>query len=324
MKYVDLALDYDNIKLKLTRDGYGEALVALGEENSDIVVIGADISSSTRVDWFRDRYPDRFVNLGISEQNQVGVAAGLSLAGKIPYVTNYGVFLSGRAWDQIRTTVCYSNLNVKLGGAHGGISVGPDGATHQALEEISIMRCLPNMKLIVPADYNETKKAVTAMSKIHGPIYVRFGREAVPSITNEDTPFEIGKAYCVHEGTDVAIFACGIMVYESLLAAKMLAAEGISAMVINNHTIKPLDEETILEAAKLTGAIVTAEEHQIAGGMGSAILEYLAQNYPVPAKMIGIKNRFGESGTFSKLLDYFEISHKNIAEAARQAISMKR
>ena len=323
MLKIDLNLDLNNISQKPTRDGYGEGLVASGEKNPDVVALGGDITASVRVDWFRDKFPDRFISIGIAEQNQMGIAAGLSLAGKVPFVTNYGVFLAGRAWDQIRTTVCYANLNVKLGGAHGGISVGPDGATHQALEEISIMRCLPNMRVVVPADSNETRKATIAAAESTGPIYVRFGREKVPSITSDDTPFELGKAYCVREGTDVAIIACGVMVYESLVAAEELAKEGISAMVINNHTIKPMDEETIIEAAKLTGAVVTAEEHQMAGGMGSAVLEVLAQNCPVPVQMLGVDDRFGSSGDPDVLMAEFGLVSTNVIEAVKKVIARK-
>lgn len=320
MQKVELKIDLNNIQKKLTREGYGEGLVDAAEKNVDVVAIGADITGSVKVDLFKNKFPERFLSIGIAEQNQMGIAAGLSLAGKIPFVTNYGVFLAGRSWDQIRTTVCYSNLNVKLGGAHGGISVGPDGATHQALEEISIMRCLPNMKVIVPADYNETKKATMAAAEIFGPVYLRFGREKVPSITSEDTPFEIGKAYCVREGTDVAIIACGVMVYESLVAAEKLADEGISAMVINNHTIKPIDKETILEAEEKTGAVVTAEEHQLAGGMGSAVLEVLAQNHPVPVKMVGVHDRFGESGDPDVLMKKFGLTSAEIFTAVKEVL----
>jgi len=323
MNKIDLNLDFNNIQKKPTRDGYGEGLVEAGEKNPNVVALGADITASVRVDWFKDKFPERFISIGIAEQNQVGIAAGLSLTGKVPFVTNYGVFLAGRAWDQIRTTVCYANLNVKLAGAHGGISVGPDGATHQALEEISIMRCLPNMKVVVPADSNETKKATLAAAEMYGPIYIRFGREKVPSITNEDTPFELGKAYCVREGTDVAIIACGVMVYESLVAAEELAKEGIQAMVINNHTIKPLDAKTLIEAARITGAVVTAEEHQVAGGMGSAVLEVLAQKCPVPAKMVGVYDRFGESGDPDVLMKEFGLVSGNIADAVREVLKMK-
>ncbi len=323
MQKVELKIDLKNVAMKPTRDGYGEGLVAAAEKNVNVVALGADITASTRVDWFRDKFPERFINIGIAEQNQIGIAAGLSLAGKIPFVTNYGVFLAGRAWDQIRTTLCYSNLNVKLGGAHGGISVGPDGATHQALEEISITRCLPNMKVVVPADSIETRKATLAAAEIFGPVYIRFGREKVPLITGEETPFELGKAYCVREGTDVAIFACGVMVYESLVAAEMLAKEGISAMVVNNHTVKPMDEKTIIEAAEKTGAVVTAEEHQVAGGMGSAVLEILAQNCPVPAKMVGVIDRFGESGDPDVLMKEFGLTGAGIVTAVKEVLKRK-
>lgn len=323
MMKAELKLDFAHIEEKPTRDGYGEGLVAAAEKNPDVVALGADITESVRVDWFRSRFPERFLSIGIAEQNQMGIAAGLSLAGKVPFVTNYGVFLAGRSWDQIRTTVCYANLNVKMGGAHGGISVGPDGATHQALEEISIMRCLPNMRVIVPADSNETKKAVLAAAEVNGPVYIRFGREKVASITGEETPFEIGKAYCARYGTDVAVIACGAMAYESLLAAEKLAGAGISVMVINNHTIKPLDTQAILEAARTTGAVVTAEEHQMAGGMGSAVLELLAQNCPVPAKMVGINDRFGESGDPGVLMEQFGLTADHIAAEVKAVLKMK-
>ena len=321
---IDYNIDLNYPEFRLTREGYGQGLLEAGEKNKDIVALGADITSSVKVDMFKNRFPERFFNIGIAEQNQMGIAAGLSLSGKIPFVTNYGVFLAGRAWDQIRTTVCYGNLNVKLGGAHGGISVGPDGATHQALEEISIMRCLPNMRVVVPADFYETKKATLAAAESYGPIYIRFGREKVPVITDENTPFEIGKAYCLRDGSDVAIIACGAMVYESLVAAEKLSKEGISAMVINNHTIKPLDRDTIIEAAKKTGAIVTAEEHQLAGGMGSAIKEVLAEEYPVVVKSIGIHDRFGESGDPIDLMEAFGLTSDNIEKVAKDMIKNKK
>ena len=302
--------------MKPSRDGYGNGLVAAGKANENVVAIGADITASTRVDWFRDAFPNRFYNMGIAEQNQMCVAAGMSLMGKVPFVTNYGVFLAGRSWDQIRTTICYNNLNVKLGGAHGGISVGPDGATHQALEEISIMRCLPNMTVIVPADSVEAEKATKAAAETNGPIYIRFGREAVPVITDEETPFEIGKAYCCREGSDVAIIACGAMVYESLVAAEKLAKQGIDAMVINLHTIKPIDKDAIIEAAKKCGAIITAEEHQKMGGMGSAVAEVIAENCPVPMKMVGISDSFGESGQPNELMEKYGMTSADIVLAA--------
>jgi transketolase len=321
---VETKVDLNNVELALTRQGYGEGLVEAGKRNKDVVALGADITASVKVDMFRDAFTERFFSMGIAEQNHIGIAAGMSLAGKVPFVTNYGVFLAGRAWDQIRTTVCYSNLNVKLGGAHGGISVGPDGATHQALEEISIMRCLPNMRVVVPADYYETKKATLAAAETYGPIYVRFGREKVPVVTDENTPFVLGKAYCLREGSDAAVIACGAMVYEALVAAEELAKEGISVMVVNNHTIKPMDQEAIIEAAEKTGAIVTAEEHQLAGGMGSAVLEVLAQNCPVPVEMVGVNDRFGESGNPDVLMKAFGLTSSEIINAVKNVIKRKK
>lgn len=323
MRYVKLKTDIDHPEWVPTRDGYGEGLVEAGKKNKNVVALGADITSSARVDWFRDTFADRFLNVGIAEQNQICVAAGMALMGKVPFVTNYGVFLSGRAWDQIRTTVCYSNLNVKLGGAHGGISVGADGATHQALEEIAIMRCLPNMKVIVPADSIETKKATIAAAETVGPAYVRFGREKVPVVTSEKTPFKIGEAYCIKEGGDVAIIACGAMVYESLVAAKKLEKEGISAMVINSHTVKPIDKETIIEAAEKTGAVVTVEEHQVMGGMGSAVGEVLSQECPIPVRIVGVMDRFGESGDPETLMKEFGLDSHHIINAVKSVLAFK-
>lgn len=324
MEIVELKVNLASPERVPSRDGYGHGLVDAGKMDENVVALGADITASVRVDWFQKEFPERFFSVGIAEQDQMCIAAGLALMGKVPFVTNYGVFLAGRAWDQIRTTVCYSNLNVKLGGAHGGISVGADGATHQALEEIALMRCLPNMKVIVPADAIEARKATVAIAKTYGPAYVRFGREKVPVVTDEATPFEIGKAYCCKDGTDVAIVACGAMVYEALVAAEKLAKSGISAMVINNHTVKPIDKDTLIEAAKKTKAVVTAEEHQLMGGMGSAVLEVLAQNYPVPARMVGVEDRFGESGDPDTLMKAFGLTSDHIVEAAKEVLKMKR
>lgn len=320
MQMIALHVDLDHPERVPSRDGYGEGLVEAAQKNPDIVAIGADITASTRMDWFQKQFPDRFFNMGIAEQNQLCVAAGMSLMGKVPFVCNYGVFLSGRAWDQIRTTICYNNLNVKLGGAHGGISVGADGATHQALEEIAIMRCLPNMTVLVPADSVEVKKATLAAADVKGPVYIRFGREKVPVITDASTPFEIGKAYCCREGNDVTLIACGAMVYESLVAAKKLAQDGIRAEVINNHTIKPIDKETIVASAKKTGAVITVEEHQVMGGMGSAVAEVLSQHCPVPVRMIGVMDRFGESGDPDVLMKAFGLTSDDIAAAARDML----
>ena len=323
MEIVKLNVNLVKPEMVPSRDGYGYGLIEAGQQDENVVALGADITASVRVDWFQKEFPNRFFSIGIAEQNQMCVAAGMALMGKVPFVTNYGVFLSGRAWDQIRTTVCYNNLNVKLGGAHGGISVGPDGATHQALEEIAVMRCLPNMTVIVPADAVEARKATVAIAKMYGPAYIRFGREKVPVISDEKTPFEISKAYCCRDGSDVAIVSCGAMVYEALVAAEKLSEAGISVMVINNHTIKPIDKATLIEVAKKTGAVVTVEEHQLMGGMGSAVLEVLAQNCPVPVRMIGVDDRFGESGAPDVLMKAFGLTSNHIIEAVKEVIKAK-
>jgi len=307
----------------LTRQGWADALLELGETNPNVVVLDADLAKSTLTCLFKDKYPTRFFDMGIAEQNMINTAGGLSLTGLIPFVSTYGVFVSGRAWEQIRTSICYGELNVKLGGAHGGISVGPDGATHQALEEIAIMRVLPKMTLLVPTDYYETKKAVLAAAKINGPVYIRFGREKVPVVTSADTPFEVGKAIIMKEGKDLTIVACGIMVAEALDAAEELAKEGINAEVINLHTIKPIDKNALVQSVKKTGCLVTAEELQLAGGMGSAVLEVIAQEYPVPTEMVGIKDTFGESGEPRQLMEKYGLTSKEILEKARQALKRK-
>ena len=309
---------------KATRFGFGEGLVELGKKNPKVVVLGADTAGSVAIDSFQKAFPDRFFNVGIAESNLLGMAAGLSLAGYIPFAATYGVFASGRPWEQIRTTICYSNLNVKIGGSHSGLTVGPDGATHQALEEIAIMRCLPKMTVIVPSDLIETKKAVIASAEMQGPVYIRYGREASPIFTKEETPFEIGKANVLRDGKDVAIFACGIMVYEALMAAELLDKKGIKARVINLHTIKPIDEKAIIDAAKDCGAIVTVEEHQIFAGMGSAVAEVLVKNCPVPVEMVGVNDRFGESGDPADLIVKFGLKDINIAAAAEKVLKRKK
>lgn len=305
---------------KPTRFGYGEALMALGESNQQVVVLDADLSKSTTTAWFAEKYPERFFDAGIAEQNMLGMAAGFSLMGKIPFVSTYGVFVAGRAWDQIRTTICYSNLNVKIGGAHGGVSVGPDGATHQALEEITTMRVLPNMTVLSPCDFHEAYKATLAAAEFPGPVYIRFGREKVPIITTPEDPFEIGQAIIWRKGSDVALLATGHMVYHALLAAEKLAAEGVSAMVVNVHTIKPIDRETIVQAAKTCGCVVTCEEHQVTGGFGGAVAEVLAQEQPAPMRMIGIQDRFGESGAPDELFAEFGLTDDHIVAAAREVM----
>ncbi len=311
-------------ELKATRYGYGEGLVRLGETNPKVVALGLDITTSTTVNMFKEKFPDRFFSLGIAEQNGMGVAAGLSLVGFIPYVCTYGVFASGRCWDQIRTTVCYTNCNVKIGGAHGGISVGPDGATHQALEEITIMRVIPNMRIIVPCDAIETRKATLKSAEVFGPVYIRFGREPVPVVTREETPFEFGKALLLRDGKDVTVIACGPMVYDAMEAAKAMEEKGISVQVINMHTVKPIDTEAIVQAARQTGAIVTAEEHQIAGGLGGAVAEVLGENYPVPLRRIGIRDRFGTSGAPRELMYEFRVTKIQIGEAIEEVLKRKK
>jgi transketolase len=309
---------------KATRFGFGEALVELGQKDDKIFVLGADTVSSVAINKFQEMFPERFANVGIAETNLLGMAAGISIAGFIPFVSTYGVFASGRPWEQIRTTICYSNLNVKIGGSHSGLMVGPDGATHQALEEISIMRCLPNMTVLVPCDVVETKKATLAAAYFPGPVYIRYGRENIPTITDESTPFEIGKALKMKEGKDVCIMACGSMVYEALMAAEILEQEGIKARVLNIHTIKPIDKQAIIEAANDCGAIVTAEEHQIFGGFGSAVAEVVVANSPVPMEFVGVNDTFGESGKAADLMVKYGLKDVNIVEAVKKVIKRKK
>ena len=308
---------------KATRFGFGEGLVELGKKDDKIFVLGADTVSSVAINKFQENFPERFANVGIAETNLLGMAAGISIAGFIPFVSTYGVFASGRPWEQIRTTICYSNLNVKIGGSHSGLMVGPDGATHQALEEISIMRCLPNMTVLVPCDVVETKKATMAAAYWNGPVYIRYGRETIPIITEESTPFEIGKAVKMKDGKDVCIMACGSMVYEALMAAEILEQEGIKARVLNIHTIKPIDKQAIIEAAKDCGAIVTAEEHQIFGGFGSAVAEVVVNNCPVPMEFVGMNDCFGESGKPADLMVKYGLKDINIVEAVKKVLNRK-
>jgi transketolase len=314
----------DTYGTKATRNAYGDALSSLGETNPNIVVVGLDLTESTLTHTFKEKFPDRFVNLGVAEQNGMGVAAGLSLVGKIPYVSTFSVFATGRCWDQTRIAVCYSNCNVKIGATHAGIGVGPDGASHQATEDIALMRVLPRMNVLVPCDYIEAKKATIAAANIYGPVYLRLGRAPVPVITKEDTPFTIGKATVLHEGKDAAIIACGSMVYESLIAAESLAKDGISVRVINLHTIKPIDEETIINAAKECGCIVTVEEHQIMGGLGSAVAEVVVKNCSVPMELIGINNTFGESGKPEELLKKYGLKDTDIANTVAKVLKKKK
>lgn len=311
-------------KMLPTRDGYGHGLLSLGATNPDVVVLDADLAKSTRSDWFAAKFPERFFDMGIAEQDMVGTAAGLTLGGKIPFATTYGVFLAGRAWDQIRTTVCYADLNVKIAGNHGGISVGADGATHQALEDIALMRVLPKMRVIVPCDAVEAKKATIAAAEVYGPCFLRFAREATPVFTAEDDRFEIGRANVLREGKDATIIACGPIVYEALLAHEALLAKGLAVRVINMHTVKPLDEAAVLRAAAETGAIVTAEEHQIYGGLGGAVAELLVKNKPVPVAMVGVRDTFGESGTPEELAVRYGLTAADITAAVTEVLARKK
>lgn len=321
--YLNPKLFDDDIEQVPSRNGFGEGLVLAGEENKDIVGLCADLTESTRMQAFKDKFPDRFIELGVAEQNLATVASGMSAAGKIPFSTSYAMFCPGRNWEQIRTTICYNNQPVKIIGSHAGISVGPDGATHQALEDIAIMRALPNMVVICPADSIEARKATMAMAHHPQPNYMRLSREKVPVITTEQTTFEIGKAEVFYQGKDVTVMACGQMVYRALLGAKELEKHNISVRVINCHTIKPLDQKTILKAAEETGAIVTAEEHQVTGGLGSAVAELLSQSYPVPIKMVGIQDHFGESGEPEELLEKFGLTEKDIVKAITSVLRIK-
>lgn len=307
-----------NLKLNFTRDkiptrnGYGDALVELGKKNKHIMVLCADLTDSTRVDHFKKKFPTQFVEIGVAEQNLVTIASGLAAAGKIPFASSYAMFCPGRCWEQIRTTICYNNQNVKIIGAHAGVSVGPDGATHQALEDIAIMRALPNMIVIVPADYEQTKKATKALAEYIGPAYMRFAREKTDQLTTSKTSFKIGKAQILKQGQDLVIIGAGPVVSECLTAALLLAEKGVNAMVINSHTIKPLDKVTILAAAKKCKMAVTVEEAQINGGLGGAISEFLSETYPIKIKRIGVKDRYGESGSPEELLKEFGFSAEHI------------
>jgi len=310
--------------LKATRDGFGEALVELGKADNNVIVLSADLTASTRANWFKDKYPDRFFDFGVAEQDMLSTAAGFALCGKIPFACTFGIFASGRAWDQIRVSVCYMNLNVKIAGTHGGISVGPDGASHQALEEVTLMRVLPNMTVIVPCDSDEARRATIAAASHPGPVYLRLGREPFPIITDPNQPFKIGDAFVLREGADLSIIANGVMVHEALKAHDELKKQRITARVINLPTVKPIDKEEIIKAARETGAIVTAEEHTVVGGTGSAVSEVLAENCPVPIKMVGMKDRFGESGEAAELMKYFGLSSEGIVKAASEVLKLKK
>ena len=308
-----------------TREAYGNALAELGELNNDVVVLDADLAEATKTCIFKKKFPERFFDCGIAENNMFSVAAGLSTCGKIPFASTFAMFAAGRSFEQIRNSIGYPHLNVKICATHAGISVGEDGATHQCNEDIALMRTIPGMVVINPSDGVEAREALLAAAKYNGPVYLRFGRLALPIINDfEEYKFEIGKAIKMAEGTDVTIVANGMMVYEALEARKMLQEKGISASVINVHTVKPLDVDTIVNDAKITGAVVVSEEHNIIGGLGSAVAEAIGENYPVPVVRHGVNDVFGKSGPAKELIEYYELNAKGIVEKVKRALSLKK
>ncbi len=313
----------EKLELKATREGFSEGLLEAGKKERNIVAICADLTGSVMMNKFAQAFPDRFIQVGVAEQNMAGVGAGLALSGKIAFIGSFAVFNPGRNWEQIRISVCYNQANVKIIGSHSGVSVGEDGATHQALEDIAITRCLPNMTVIQPVDFLEAKKATLAIAKKKGSCYLRLCRIKTPLFTAKNSVFKIGKADILLTGQDVTIIGCGPILYEALQAADKLRRLGIKATVINCHTIKPFDEKTIIKFAKLTRAVVTVEEHQIFGGLGSAVAEVLAKNCPVPQEFVGIKDKFGQSGTAEKLFKQYGLTAKDIIKAVKGVLKRK-
>jgi len=324
-----------NIKLKLNKEifnkdvkqvpirtGFGEGLLLAGEENEKVVGLCADLTESTQMHLFRNKFPKRFIQMGIAEQNLASVASGMASMGKIPFISSYAMFSPGRNWEQIRTTICYNDVPVKIAGSHAGVSVGPDGGTHQAIEDIALTRVIPRMVVISPCDAIEAKKATIEASKTNEPTYIRLAREKTPIITTEETPFEIGKAQIFFEekNPQVTIIATGALVHRALIVAEELRHKGVGSIVLNLSTIKPLDEKTILEAVKKTGRVVTVEEHQIAGGMGSAVAEFLAKTFPVPIEFVGVKDLFGQSGKPEELLNHYEMNEVSIKKAVEKVL----
>lgn len=314
-----------DVEHKPVRNGYGEGLIIAGEKDPNVVVLCADLTESTRSHLFAEKFPERFFEIGVAEQNMATIAAGLGITGKVAFISSYATFSPGRNWEQIRTTISYNDSNVKIAGHHAGISVGPDGATHQAIEDIATMRVMANMKIFIPCDSIEAKKATIAAAKIHGPIYLRFTREKTPVITTENTPYIPGKAQVLWQSKkpQVAIIACGPLVHDALVAAKELEKEKIGTIVLNNHTIKPMDEKKVLEVSEKCGAVVTVEEHQIIGGMGGAVAELFAKNNPLPVEFIGMQGVFGESGLPKELVEKYEMGTKSIKLAVKKAIKRK-
>lgn len=316
-------IDVEQVPL---RNGFGEGLVEAADADSSVVGLCADLTGSTRMDSFAKKYPERFVQIGVAEQNLAVVASGLAAVGKKPFITSYAMFSPGRNWEQIRTTIAYNNVPVKIIGSHAGISVGPDGGTHQAIEDMAIMRVIPQMEVIAPCDTHEARKATLAMAKTNSPTYMRLAREKTPVMTTSETNFEIGKAYEMWRAdeVDVAIIGCGPLLYYALLAAKELEDKGVGVVVLNSHTIKPLDTETIIALAKEVGAVVTVEEHQTAGGLGSAIAEVLAKNVPVPIEFVGVDDLFGQSGTPEELIQLYQLDTDAIVDAVHMALARKK
>jgi transketolase len=308
----------NNPDKRATREGFGKAILELGMKNKNIIALSAGVGDSTMAHSLKAKIPEQYIEAGIAEANLIGMSAGLALAGKIPFPTSFASFLPGRCYDQIRQSVCYSNLNVKLVATHAGLTVGQDGATHQMMEDVAMLRATPNIKIIVPCDALEAEKATYAVAKTNGPFYLRLGREKIPVFTDNKTSFEVGKSITLKEGKDITIIACGIMVYYALLAAEKLEKENVSVRVINMHTIKPIDKDAIIKAAKETKAIVTAEEAQIYGGLGSAVAEVISQNYPVPMKIIGMPDKFGESGKSSDLMKKYGLTDNEIYFAVKK------
>lgn len=307
-----------------TRESYGKALVELGAKYENLVVLDADLAAATKTGMFKKAYPDRFIECGIAENNMMGVAAGLALSGKIPFASSFAMFAAGRSFEQVRNSIGYPHVNVKIGATHGGITVGEDGATHQCCEDYALMRTIPGMVVMSPADDTEARQAVEAAINHDGPVYIRFGRMAVPVLFGSDYKFEIGKGAKLRDGADVTIIANGVMVNEAIGAAEALAAEGISAAVVNMATIKPIDRDIVIESAKATGAIVTAEEHSIIGGLGAAVCETVCESVPVPVVRVGVKDTFGRSGPAAQLMGLFGLDAAAIAAAAKEAVGMKK
>lgn len=312
------------VQMNSMRDALAEALLELGAKDSRIVVLGADTSVSIKTSLFADRYPERFFNVGIAEANMIGISAGLALAGKIPFVSTYSAFVPGKCLDQIRNAIAYPNLNVKIVSSHGGITVGPDGASHQTIEDVAAMRAIPHMSVVIPADANATRALVGQSSKTPGPFYIRLSRANVPEIHQSVSGLEIGKAKLLREGSDVTIIACGVMVNEAIEAAKFLSKEGISAEVMDSHTLKPIDHDPIIKTARKTGRIVTAEEQNILGGLGSAVAEVVSESYPVPVSRVGVRDTFGESGEYKELMVKYGLTSQVIVDSAKKLVTSRR